>query len=249
MIALVAATKEEIDGIGQHITKEKKLTNDGYYLWKGMCRDKKVLLVQTGMGRERVERAVQLVLESHPVTALVSLGMAGALTQELAVGDIVLCTDVYCSSVDRSQAECYTYRSNADLVQKALQALDGCSLTWFLGSSVTVPELSFQACQKRALSLTVQAEVCEMEDFWIAQVAEQCQVPFLAVRVVYDVMHKSLPPFDRLVDSDGTVKLNWAIPYLLTHPGHLFNAPALYRYSRRAKRSLATFVRSFLEKL
>ena len=83
-------------------------------------------------------------------------------------------------------------------------------------------------------------------DYWIAQLATKRNVPFLAVRVVYDELQESMPPLDQFVDLDGTLKLSRAIPYLLTHPGYGFNAPALYRRSRRAKRSLATFVRDFL---
>jgi adenosylhomocysteine nucleosidase len=248
MIALTAATKEEIDGVGRHIARKERLLHNG--LWQGEYGSKKVLLMQTGIGKDRVEQSAYPILESYPLTALISLGFAGALKPELRTGEIVLCTKVH--HLDNGQGEATKgapHSPNEDLLQRAGEVSASCGLSWLNGSSVTIMKPAYHTQEKIKLSKMAQAEVCEMEDYWLAQAAGKKQIPFLAVRVVYDEMQTPLPDFERIVDHDGNLRLRQLIPYFLTHPRYVLNAPVLYRNSHRAKDRLATFVKSFLDRL
>lgn len=247
MIALTAATKQEVSGIGRYVSEKQEIARDGYKLWRGTSNDKQVLIVQTGIGRSRAEHVISSVLESHLLTALISFGFGGALIPELSVGDILLCTSLCCWSGHGDDSGVEPYHTDESLIQRATKALNQSGLNWRQGKGVTVPKLVLNTEDKLRLNSMLQAEVCEMEDYWIARVASARQIPFLAVRVIYDEIKAIMPDFERIVDLDGNLRLNRAIPYFLTHPEYLFSASALYKHSNRAKDSLATFVRSFLD--
>lgn len=247
MIVLTAATKQEIDGICQGIVKKPEITSDGHSLWQGVYKDRQVLIVQTGIGRSSAERAISSILASYPVTALISFGFGGALTRELAVGDVVLCTTIRCLNGGGDDWLVEPYHTNTYLFQRAIKALVQSGLNWLPGKGVTVSKPASHAEEKRSLGDRLRAEVCEMEDYWIARMAGARQIPFLAVRVIYDELTTTLLDFEKIVDSAGNLSLNRAVPYLLTHPVHLLQMPTLYRRSNRAQESLSTFVNKFLD--
>jgi hypothetical protein len=95
---------------------------------------------------------------------------------------------------------------------------------------------------KRSLGKAFHADIVEMESYWIARMASAGQIPFMAVRAVSDLLRDSLPPFDRLLDSNARWRWKKAALYFVSSPQQLMRLPALYRNARQARRSLTTFV-------
>ena len=246
MIVMTAATAQEIDGISRCLRRKQRIPNDSCSAWLSTYKDKEVLTVQTGIGRSGVEPAIESILTSYPATAILSLGFGGALIPDLGVGDLVICAAVV--PWDEAVNEpANRYYADEYLVKHTIEAMDGNGLKWLQGTGVTISRLASNAKEKHGLRDNVQADVCEMEDYWVAQAASARQIPFLAVRVIYDKNNAILPDYDRMIDRRGNVRLGRTMAYFLTHPRQLFKAWASYRNCSREKVSLSAFVEKLLD--
>jgi nucleoside phosphorylase len=218
-------------------------------LYRGRYASKDILLVQTGVGRQRAETAARLVLEHFPVTTLISLGFAGALTEELKVGDVILCSVLRCGNGwthHQPQPE-KPYRSDINLISLLSPVPE--DIGFYCGSSVTVAKLVSGPAEKRALGQAFGADIVDMEGYWVARMASSRRVPFVAIRAVLDTVPDSLPDFDRWLDSDDRWRWTRAIPYFLSHPKHLVELPHLYRKANQARKSLTDFVSYLITRL
>jgi len=248
MIVLTAATSQEIEGIGRCLGSKQRVVNDGCTAWRSTYKDKEVLLIQTGIGRSGIERMTKSILTSCPATAILSLGFGGALSPDLAVGDLIICASVIPWN-DTTNTPADAYYPDEELLKVTIKAMNGNERKWLKGKGATVPKLASNKTEKQMLRDKVQAEVCEMEDYWVANAAEARGIPFLAVRVVYDELSDELPDFERMVDTRGNVSISRTTAYLLSHPKQLISAWASYKNSCRAKESLSVFVERFLDLL
>jgi len=215
-------------------------------IYAGEYKGKPVLLAQTGMGKERAEAATEFILERYPIDTLISLGFAGGLNENLRVGDIVLCATLYSNNGTAQGGQC---SSDASLISLSLQALPGKVTRLRQGKGVTVAQAASTPETKLALRQTFQADVVDMESYWIGKIASAREVPFLAVRAISDTVHDSLLPFDRFIDMNGKLLRQRAVSYFLSHPQHLAKLVALSRSARRARKNLTAFIEYLMAKL
>lgn len=245
MLALLAAMKSEIAGVQKRMVIEKTVSDGDCYLLKGKYKEKPVLLARSGMGRERAEKAARLILEKYPVTTLVSLGFGGALTAKPEAGDIILCSTLhYSGNPGRQASPC---KSSVNLLSMCAKAMDGEDASLRQGKSVTVDNPVITREEKLALGKSSHADVADMESYWIARIASERQVPFLAVRAISDTLNDRLPPFE-IMTMDGGVRWDMAAVYALAHP-QAVKMFGLYRKARRAEKSLTAFVDYLVAKL
>ena len=89
-IALLAAVSEEIAGIkkAMHIFDRTRLNKTE--TWTGPWRGKNIMLVRTGVGRQKAKQATAQLIENFHPEAIISIGYAGALNAELKVGDLLI---------------------------------------------------------------------------------------------------------------------------------------------------------------
>ncbi len=152
--------------------------------------------------------------------AIVSFGIAGALNAHLAAGDWVVATGV--TSGDRS------LETDVEWSSRLAQRLPGAAL----GAIATVANPVLHPRNKRRLHLDTGAIAVDMESFQAAALAAELGVPFAAVRVIADPMHREIPPAARLgLRPDGTVAIAAVLHSLITKPSQL---PSLIRVSSDA---------------
>jgi len=152
--------------------------------------------------------------------AIVSFGIAGALNAHLTAGNWVVATDVM--SGDRS------IETDIEWSSRLAQRLPGAEL----GAIATVASPVLHPRNKRRLHLDTGAIAVDMESFQAAALAKELGVPFAAVRVIADPMHREIPPAARLgLRPDGTVAIAAVLHSLLTQPSQL---PSLIRVSSDA---------------
>lgn len=241
MIAMVAALNQELAGLKRRTDIEEHVTETGRGIYRGMLSNKEVVLAFTGMGRERAESAAVSVLERYPVGALISFGFAGSLLPGLRIGEIVLCSSL-CAGGQKDACQ-----SDAGLLSRSLHIR--VDTTVRQGKCVTVDELASPPEVRQALARSFHADVVDMESYWIARIASARRVPFLVVRAISDTPRDVLPPFQRLLDSDGRPQWPKFAPYFLVHPGQIALLARLYRNSRKAETSLTAFLLQLVEQL
>ena len=250
MIAIFGAFGQEIVDLRRQMVIEEIVASQVCKLYRGKLKNRDVLLVQTGMGKERAENAAQFALERYPVTAIISLGFAGALAPELRIGDVVVCSTLYCGpGLEQNGQRLEPLAPDARLLSLASQGLGDREARFCLGSGVTVLQLDSSHPRMQELHETFTAQIIDMESYCIARIASAHRIPFIAIRSISDTMQSSIQPFDRILAPDGKVLWRKAALCVLSHPQYLINVFTLYRNTRPAKKNLAAFVSNLVTKI
>lgn len=195
-----------------------------------------VLVVETGVGRQNVSRVLDWLLAKpqfegvpYEPSFLVFAGFAGALTDDLHVGDVVVADEV----VDGSG---HSWRTTWPCDAAAHRR----------GRLVTVNELTATPDAKRRLAQEHGACVVDMESASFAERCTQAGRPFGCVRAVSDEAATALSPALLTLLSGGTASPWRVLLALLRRPALLPELLRLARDTRTASRRLDAALRSLL---
>jgi nucleoside phosphorylase len=241
-VAVFVALRRELEPLERVVAMERRAQEGGFPILDGTHEGLRVVLAQTGPGRDRAEQAASLIFDRFRPEVALGLGFAGGLRQELRVGDLVICQSLCCleeGSVSRPLA------CDRRLVQASLKACQTSRLGVRSGRSLSVGKQCSLPGIKEQLGSTAAAEVVEMENYWLAQEAARSAVPFLAIRAISDTVGQVLPPED-LVDQRGEVNRRRVAQYLLQHPWGIVHLLSLAKGTQRAASNLACFLEVFL---
>jgi len=263
MITAVAALEGELAGIRRQMRIVSSSHMGEALIEEGWLGSQECLLVQSGMGRQRAERALEYVLCRYRPSAVLSLGFCGALAAKLRAGDLVVCSQLLAlltmPSPMRPAPSVGLLNCDDRLVRRALRVEMpqswGLSPSLWLrrrgrpvgGGCLTVPSVANHRQVKEWLSWNFTGAVVDMESFWLGSLAQEAGVPFLAVRAVSDPLSESLPPLDGLIDAFGRTKKRAMSRYLLAHPIACSELVRLGFHARRAQKSLTNFALNFLK--
>jgi len=243
MIAIFGAFGQEIVDLRRRMVVEEVVATPACKVYRGKLHNKDAVLVRTGMGKERAENATRFVLERYPVTAIISLGFAGALAPNLRVGDVVVCSKLHCvHSFEDEEERLEPHAADAGLHSLALQCPEDRVARFLAGSGVTALQLDPDPEKMQELRDAFDAHIIDMESYWIARMASARQIPFIAIRSISDTVERSVQPFDRILAPDGSLLWKKAVLCFLLHPRYLMNVFALFRNTRPAKKNMAAFV-------
>ena len=169
-----------------------------------------VTLVQTGIGFERAKTVCLNVFSEKQFDLAISSGFAGALVPTcigaLALPEIVIQgTENTTQSSELSSFPCSLQYQ--EIVSRIV--VDG-NFQFISTSLLTVPRIVSSAMEKRVLAQQFQADALDMESAGIAQMAKECNIPFLVIRAVSDLMNENLPKdFNFFLSTSTWVKGFW----------------------------------------
>lgn len=210
------------------------------FIWTG--EDVEVVLLETGMGRKSICKVLHddLMLSAD---LLLSVGFAGGLCPDLAVGD-VLVGDRF---VQRERMEpgagdggrCFGFAERPALAH----FFPASRSRWVQVVTVEEPESK----QDLSRSLGDTPGVMEMETYHVARFAQQQGVPFLSVRAVSDGLYDEID-FDlgSITDSAGRVRIGGVLAAILRRPQLVRSFYGSWRRSSLAARKLAEFLSPLL---
>ena len=183
-----------------------------------------------GMGGNAATKAA-IKLQEEGATSLISFGVSGALDSKLRPGDLVLPQSIY---NERLLPVSLAWR---DRVQKCLPS----HLRVIGGKLATSKKVLTSLNEKCDFAKITGASAVDLESGSIAEVAEDSDIPFLAIRVISDPIEFS-PPLALLdaVNPDGSANLSQIISLLLQRSVTLSTLLRLGRDVRTARATLAT---------
>lgn len=177
-----------------------------------------------GGARSEALRSRLQAIDSRGLAAVVSFGVAGALDPRLAVGSVVLATEV--TDLARSRVADEGMRTAwSVLLAKAGQPFSEASV-------VGVDRPAMDVAAKSALRIATGAAIVDMESHIAASWAEERGLRFGAIRVVSDSALRTLPPLAATaMRPDGSVAVGHVLARLVRSPGQI---PALIATGRDA---------------
>jgi 5'-methylthioadenosine/S-adenosylhomocysteine nucleosidase len=251
MIGVFGALREEVAFLWKRMNPRHGIGEPTYHMVQGSYRGKELLVAQTGIGKKRAEAVTRFALDNYPVTTLITMGFGGALNDDLKGGDVVLCSCLHCANSNsiETKPKAGAFCTDERTVSLAAQAMECAAVEFSLGVGVTVPQMVLEPEDKQRLGNTFDADIVDMESYWIAKIAMERRIPFLVIRSVSDTRQERLLPFDQLMTAEGRVQWGSAAVYFVRNARRLSEVPRLYRNVRLAQRSLATSIDSLIAEL
>jgi len=244
-IAIVGAVREEIAGIKRKMKVEESGSAGDVKYWAGVWEGRRVVLVQSGMGKARALEAIQKIAERFPLALIISMGYAGSVDMELNLGDLVLADKVLEKAPDSSRPLCEISLDSPYLDQAmAMAPFDNINV--HRGGLLTVEEVVHKPQQKKELGETFPVLAVEMETSALAQWSVDNEIPLLSVRSIIDTIEQELINVSSLQDKSGEVSRLKAGWYVLTHPGALKDLVEISQQARVATASATRFIGRYL---
>jgi len=217
--ALPAESQEFLRSLGS----KSQGARNGVPTIRGKIGERAVEVLHTGVGEKVCRQRIGKFLQDQQFDCLISAGFAGALTNDLQVGDLLLA-------------------KNFSTVDLGARWSSLSSLPIHLADMLTVPALIDSGEERMKLARASGAGAVDMETDFIARACAKLGVPLLSLRVISDTPHNLFPaPTDVLFEIERQrTHMPKLAAYLLTHPNRV---PRLIQFARRiarARKILAT---------
>lgn len=193
MIGIITATKEEFAALNQALNTNKTGIMN---FTRGMLGGKQVAGVQAGIGKVNAALCAQTMIDRFRPEAIVNVGVAGSLSDDLKVGDLVISRDAVQHDFDASffgqewwkqfGMETIEFKADEKLVSAADRAADKLGYAHEVGRIVSGDQFICTWEKKKELGDKFQAQCCEMEGAAIAQVSFLNRIPFVVIRAISD---------------------------------------------------------------
>jgi nucleoside phosphorylase len=218
--------KEEIRQIGRRVEDSRSRGLIECEVLSGRIGQCRVTVATTGDGAKAATRGLEALLNAERASALVVVGVAGALSPDLENGNVVICQQV---RDDNGRV----FDMDAGLIAKAKQFQ-----TAKVGSTLSVGRIASTVAEKQGLWHgygSLASQVVDLESSSYVELARQRDIPCLVLRVVSDGPDESLPlDFNRFRNSDGGVDRGRVLRQALRHPTLM---PKLLRLRDRVQTS------------
>ena len=196
----------------------------------------------TGVGKEKAVAAVSSLLNDGPRPSLIrSIGFAGALSDDLSVGDLVLARQVM--STDGSPP----LQIDLRLFQQAENAILENAIPYVRRDTLTADRLVRTRDERERLAKEFHAQAVSLEDYWVCQAASNAGIPFASVRAISDTTDQELPPYvEELMLQREARRGMRVILNAIARPARLPTLISLAGAARKAQKSLETFTKTFV---
>jgi nucleoside phosphorylase len=216
-------------------------------VWQGSTGKRAVLVITGGIGLRRTRQTVER-FAATPLSAVLSVGCAGALIPGLTTGQLILAPDIRMQPAkDEEQLKRFPVDTRLLAEMRTAAARAGAPVAD--GPLFTSPTILFTSEEKATQGERTGAIAVEMESGVHAEFAEKRGLPFLVLRVILDGVDMTIPAVAGLTTPEGEVRYMRAATYLATHPHHFSALLAIKRAREAAARSIARLCQAFFSQL
>ncbi|MCH5303592.1 MAG: 5'-methylthioadenosine/adenosylhomocysteine nucleosidase [Ruminococcus sp.] len=198
MTGIICALKIEVDGLKQAMESPSEKTVAGLDFISGKINDKDVVLLECGIGKVNAAIGTQIMIDYYKPDVIINSGIAGSLSKELKIGDIVISND--CVEHDMNGTALgdprgeiwYTDERRIDIpadkttYEKLYSCCDGLSVNVKIGRVATGDIFVSSIKQREFIANQFDALCCEMEGGAVGHVCYRNKVPFAIIRSISD---------------------------------------------------------------
>jgi adenosylhomocysteine nucleosidase len=210
--AIIAALEREVTGLTRHFTCVSRTHEGRTFVF---FEQDDLVVVCGGIGTEAARRAAEAAIALYHPAQLCSVGFAGALNNDLTVGDILTPAVV-------------------------IDARDGSRVTIEGGNGTLVTFMAVAtAAQKANLAQAYTAQAVDMEATAVASAAHAHNLQFRATKVISDGLHFEMPETAHFIDAQGRFKTTAFALHVALRPWLWPRVTTLASNSSKAARALA----------
>lgn len=200
-VALIGAMAQEVEALLALFDTPPDTTEGGGSVFhRGTLKGKQVVLLESGIGKVNAAVATALAFQRYAPDAVINIGSAGGMGEGLAIGDVVVSSQVFHHDVNVT-AFGYApgqipgmparFSADSDLIALARKAIDGLGIAAHEGAigsgDVFVAGKEAVTSLRRRFPELIAAE---MEAAAIAQTCERFGCPFVVTRAISDLPEK-----------------------------------------------------------
>ncbi|MCH5202319.1 MAG: 5'-methylthioadenosine/adenosylhomocysteine nucleosidase [Oscillospiraceae bacterium] len=199
MTGIICALKIEVDGLKTLMNEYKKNTYAGLDFISGKINNKDVVLLECGIGKVNAAIGTQIMIDRYNPDVIINSGIAGSLSKDLKIGDIVVSKDCVQHDMDGTEMGdprgeiWYTDEKRIDIpADKATyeKLFDCCkvlkNVNTKLGRVATGDTFVASIERRKFIADEFNALCCEMEGGAVGQVCYRNKVPFAVLRSISD---------------------------------------------------------------
>jgi adenosylhomocysteine nucleosidase len=268
MIALLCATPFELKIVLPLLAnKTDGAAPGGMSLVRGTVGGKEILALATGVGKVAAGAGTRYLLDHHPCEAMLIYGIAGALSPDARLGDLVIADELIPGDVGVAHSGGFSitgpglceedrvifhpsFQVQSNMLERVRTAAESAGLPYHIGKVLTCDQVVLDPELRAHLGSTFKALAVEMEGAAAAQIAACEDVPFAAVRAISDELSHDFVGLEKLLEYKGQTRSNiWNKRFRLavTDTGMLAKARGMAKGRNLALESLASCLSSFLD--
>ncbi len=201
-IGIIGAMEEEVSELlKKYKAKDKKkILNYEYHI--SVLENKKIIVVQSGIGKVNSAICAQILIDRFNVDYVINTGVAGAISNELEIGDVVFSDETMQYDVDVTafgyklgqiprMGENYRFKSSELLISKSENIVKEKGYKYYIGQIVSGDCFVGTDEKKKWISGNFDAMCVDMESGSIGHVCDMNGIPYIAVRCISDTSDDS----------------------------------------------------------
>ena len=212
-VGIIGAMEQEVARLKEVMENVSITTRAGMDFYEGILEGKKVVVVQSGIGKVNAGMCTQILVDLFQVEAVINTGIAGSLNNDINIGDIVLSTDVLHHDMDATgfgyplgqipRMDVLSFEADKKLIELADKACRKVlpEIGTHIGRVVSGDQFISDKAVKERIASNFNGCCTEMEGAAIAQTAYLNKVPFVILRAISDKADDSAtmdyPVFER----------------------------------------------------
>ncbi|SHJ94756.1 5'-methylthioadenosine/adenosylhomocysteine nucleosidase [Paramaledivibacter caminithermalis] len=207
-IGIIGAMDEEIEILKDFMIMEDTKNIAGMNFYIGKLKNKEIILVRSGIGKVNAAVCTQILVSNFNVSHIINTGVAGAVHEDLEIGDIVISSDVIEHDFDATgfgyklgeipRMDTYIFKADEEMINIAYEAskcetiMHSTKVGRILSGDIFVA-----SPDKKELLWNIFKGYCtEMEGASIGHTSYLNNIPFVIIRSISD-------------KADGTAHINF----------------------------------------
>jgi adenosylhomocysteine nucleosidase len=241
-VGIVTALKLELEPLLQKLDRVKRYSGGDFTFRGGFLRDIRIASVECGAGRNKAERATHALLDAHHPDWVLSIGYAGALTEQLEIGDVIVANRIVPAD---APAPADKAGVKIDIKMPADEARG-----LYVGRIATAGHIVQTVAEKRRIAEQTGAIAVDMESLAVAETCRERKVRFIAVRAISDDCRSDLPnEVLSVLGGSGSIRAGAIVGALWKRPSCYKDLWQLRQNAHTAAERLSLFLVSMLRQL
>lgn len=202
-IGIICAMAVELKGIKEEMKNKQEHTVAGIIFYTGNINDTEVVAVECGIGKVNAAMCTQIMIDKFSPDAIVNSGVAGSVSPELQVGDVVIATEVVhhdmnssalgdpLGEIDFPDEKRVYFPCDQKIIIALAEASKNIEVKTCTGVIASGDLFVSEVSQREKIAKRFNALACEMEGAAVGHVCYRNGVPFCVFRAISDDLNHS----------------------------------------------------------